>query len=116
MNQLKQLEKQARKKSQEIYRGEHGDKKVSLWICGNLRLPEGRKTKCSECKDECYFDTNLKIQFEKKHKKICVKCAYKNHLNDMSALEREVIEERARYEGWDKKKKSGRSPTKRWRI
>lgn len=87
-----ELEKALRKFAIDIYRGEHANKKANLWVCGNILLPNGAETKCHFCHKVCFYDKELKMNFTKNVKKVCPKCAYKLFLNDMSALEKDIIE------------------------
>ena len=90
--EMKDLELQARKKSIEIYKGEHGNSRPNFWVCGNILLPNGAKTNCYHCQKVCYYDTKLRFQFTKDVKKICVRCAYEKFPENMTALEKEIIE------------------------
>lgn len=99
---IEQIEKDCREMAQRVHLSEHGKSKSDLWICGDILLPSGKETKCAECKDVCYYDTKLKNQIKKKNKKICVKCAWKNHLKDMSALEQDILNRVAKANGWKK--------------
>jgi len=87
-----EIENQARNKAKEIFKGEHGNVKGEIWICGYIKLSTSKKTKCLECKEDCYYDSKLEIEFEKNHKKICMKCALKNHKDELSHVEKEIIE------------------------
>lgn len=85
------IEKICRERSKEIYFSEHGDKKATLWVCGDILLTSGKKAKCSECGQDCFYDTKLENLFDKNHKKVCLKCTYENHFDEMSALEQDII-------------------------
>lgn len=90
----KELECLGRKKSIELFKGEHGQNaKPDIWVCGYLILSTSKKINCQECGDECYYDTKMKYLFVKNPLKICVKCVLKNHSNKITALEKEMIEE-----------------------
>jgi len=89
----KLIEKFARNKSLEIFKGEHGkEAKPEFWVCGDIKLTNSSKTKCSECGKICYYDKNLKKDFGKA-KKICVVCAYFEHKEDMTSLEYDLIKQ-----------------------
>lgn len=96
----RELELFCRERSKEIYLSEHGKKKANVWICGDILLEDGAETKCKECGIICYYDAKMIENMTKNVKKICLKCAWKNHLNDMSALEQNIIKHRAKMEGW----------------
>ena len=87
------LVKLCRKRSKDICLSEHGNIKPKLWICGDILISSGKETECSECGVICYYDTKLENQMEKKHKKVCLKCAWKNHSEDMTALEQSIIKQ-----------------------
>ena len=95
----KVVEDFCRKRSIEVHKSENTNK-ADLWICGDIIISTGKETKCFECGVICYYDTKLKNYMKKNHKKICLKCAWKNHLKDMSALEQSIIKQRAKIEGW----------------
>jgi len=87
--------------SRKLFSSEHGDTKADVWVCGDTRILNGKKTKCSECGAECYYDTKCTDMMDGKHKKICLKCAFDNHLDDMSALEQDIIIQTAKMKGMD---------------
>lgn len=95
-----EIEEFARKRSKEIFISEHGKNKADMWVCGDILLQDGMETKCSECGIICYYDTKIKSLIKKKHKKICLKCVFDNHLGDMSALEQSIIKQGAEMEEW----------------
>lgn len=88
----KELESKARKLAIETYKGEHGNHKANLWVCGNILLPNGAKTKCHFCHKVCFYDKELKMNFIKNAIKLCVKCVYDKFPEHMTALEKEMIE------------------------
>ena len=91
-----ELEQVSRKLAKHIHLSEHGKtEKAGLWICGDILLPSGKQANCSECGNVCYYDDELKTHMKKNHKKICIKCAYENHKEDMSALEQDIIKKMA---------------------
>lgn len=96
------IEEICRERSKEICLSERGNIKAEVWICGDILLPNGKETKCSECGVICYYDTKLKNQMKKKHKKICLKCAWENHLEEMGALEQSIIRQVGKIRGWIK--------------
>ena len=89
-----------REKSKEICLGEHGGEKANLWVCGDSLIKDGKATKCSGCGGICYYDTKIRDIVSKNHRKICLRCVWKNHLGEMTALEQEIITQAAEMRGW----------------
>lgn len=97
----KELELLAREMSINVHKSEHGKEKAEIWICGDILLPNGAKAKCEECGKICYYDTKLSSKFfTTKHIKICTKCAYENHFDEMTALEQEIFTDFAIKNKW----------------
>ena len=96
----KDREEKARELGKKIFEDHYGKKpkKANIWVCGYLKLVStARKTKCKECKVICYYDTILK-DFTKNAKKICGACLLEKHSDDLTEIERKLMEhERDKY-------------------
>lgn len=94
----------ARNKSEKMFKSEHGDAKADMWICGDIKLPESKQDKCQECGTVIYFDPKVETRCQEGCKKICMKCAYYKHFEELSAYEQEFFIKIAKAKGWEIKK------------
>lgn len=81
-------EEGARGLSKEIFLQEHQGEKPDIWVCGKIPVSTSEEARC-ECGELIYYDRECLSLFDKKVKKICVKCALKL---DISKTEREILE------------------------
>jgi hypothetical protein len=94
----------ARSKSEQLFRSEHGQIKATAWICGEIKLPESKQANCMECNDIIFYDPTLEKNCQDNCKKICMKCAYFKHFEELSAYEQQFFIRIAKAKGWEIKK------------
>ena len=96
------MELKAREMSKILHKSENAGEKADTWICGNILLSDGAPTNCSECGKICYYDTKMENSVSENHKKICIECAWRNHMGTMTALEQQIVNYKAKLNGWKK--------------
>jgi len=97
-NEQEQLEllKLAREQAEELADECNGDQKADVWICypvDQRHLVKGfKKSKCSKCKVQIYYDTTMKNRMKNDAKKYCILCAMKDFKHDILPEQLNVLQ------------------------